>query len=285
VADGMAAIAIGTDTAGSVRVPSAFNGVTGFKPTARRVPRDGCYPLSVTLDSIGPLAPDVASCARVDAILAGDDAPVTEALPIAGLRLAVPRGFVLDDLDPEVASAFARAVTRLSTAGARVVDLDVPELGEVAHIQQHGGFAVAEAYAHHRAMIAARAAEYDPRVASRILRGKGLEAADYIAMVAARAAFIRGVERRVAPFDALILPTAALVPPPIAALEASDDAYFRANSRALRNTNVVNLLDGCALSVPCHDPGAAPVGLMVAGVALADRRVLAAGLAIERALA
>ncbi|HEX3771472.1 MAG TPA: amidase family protein, partial [Polyangiaceae bacterium] len=251
----------------------------------RRVPRDGCYPLSPTLDSIGTLAPDVASCALVDAVLAGEDAPVCEPLPIAGLRLGVPQTFVLEGLDPEVASAFARALSRLSEAGARVVDVPFPELAEVARIQRKGGFSVPEAYAQHRALIAAREAEFDPRVASRILRGRGLEVAEYLEVVKERGAFIAAGERRALEFDALLMPAVAIVPPPIAELEASDEAYFKANARALRNTNVVNLLDGCALSIPCHGPGQPPVGLMVAGTAMRDRVVLAAGLAVERALA
>ena len=284
VADGMAAVAIGTDTAGSVRTPAALSGVVGFKPTARRVPREGCYPLSRTLDSIGPLAPSVACCALVDAILSGDERPPPEALPVGSLRLGVPRQFVLEGLDVEVARAFSTALGKLAAAGARVVDVEFPELLEVRDIQRHGGFSVAEAYATHRALIAARESEYDPRVASRIRRGRGLEAADYLELLERRAGFVRAAARTAAPFDALVLPTAALIAPPIAELEASDEAYFRANSRALRNTNLVNLFDGCALSIPCHEPGSAPVGFMIAGVGDADRHVLAAGMAIERAI-
>jgi aspartyl-tRNA(Asn)/glutamyl-tRNA(Gln) amidotransferase subunit A len=285
VSDGMAAFAIGTDTGGSVRIPAAFCGLVGFKPTARRVPLTGAFPLSSSLDSIGPIATTVTCCAIVDQVLSGDPTPIPEPLPIAGLRLGVPCQYVLEDLDPEVARAFAAALSALSSAGARVVDLDVPELLELPAINKDGGFAVLEAYALHRKRIAEREAAYDPRVASRILRGRNAGAADYIDLVARRAAFIRRVERAAAPFDALLLPAAALVAPRVAELEASDDAYYRANLRALRNTTVVNFLDGCALSLPCHEPGTAPVGLMVAGTAGSDRHVLAAGLAIETALA
>ena len=285
VTDGMAAFAIGTDTGGSVRIPSALCGLVGFKPTARRVPSGGCYPLSRSLDSIGPLAASVACCATIDRVLSGEAAPVPEALPISGLRLGVPRHFVLDDLDPEVARAFSAALTALSAAGAHVVEIEFPALLDLPAINKDGGFAVMEAYALHRRLIAEREADYDPRVASRILRGRGLGVAEYIDLLDRRTALIRTAERVAAPFDALVMPTAALIAPPVSELEASDEAYFRANARALRNPTVVNFIDGCALSIPCQEPGAAPVGFMVAGVGGSDRRVLAAGLAIEPLLA
>jgi aspartyl-tRNA(Asn)/glutamyl-tRNA(Gln) amidotransferase subunit A len=284
VADGMAAFAIGTDTAGSIRVPAALCGLAGFKPTARRVPLAGCYPLARSLDSIGPIAPTVACCAIVDAVLSGEPAPVSEPLPIAGLRLGVPRQYVLEELDAEVARAFADALRALSSAGARVVDVDFPELLELPAIHKDGNINTMEAYAVHRRLIEERERSYDPRVASRIQRGKSARAADYIDLVARRAAFVAGAERVLHPLDAMVLPTTALVAPPVTELEASDEAYFRANARALRNTGIVNFIDGCALSVPCHEPGTAPVGFMVAGPAGSDRHVLAAGLAIEQVL-
>ena len=285
VTDGMAAFAIGTDTAGSVRVPAAFCGAVGWKPTARRVPLAGCYPLARSLDSIGPIAPSVACCAIVDAVLSGQPARLPEALPIAGLRLGVPSQYVLEGLDDEVARAFSAALAALSSAGARIVDVDFRELLEMPAIHKSGNINTIEAYAVHRPVIEAREPSYDPRVATRILRGRGALAVDYLELIERRAAFVLAAERVMTPFDAMVLPTAILVPPPIAELEASDEAYFRANARALRNPTVVNFFDGCALSIPCHEPGAAPVGFMVAGPAGADRRVLATGLAIERVLA
>jgi aspartyl-tRNA(Asn)/glutamyl-tRNA(Gln) amidotransferase subunit A len=284
VADGMAAFAIGTDTAGSIRVPAALCGVVGWKPTARRVPLTGCYPLARSLDSIGPIARTVSCCAMVDAVLSGQPPPASEALPISGLRLGVPRQYVLDDLDAEVARAFADALRTLSSAGARVVEFDFPDLMELSAIHRDGNINTMEAYAVHRRLIEEREGAYDPRVASRILRGRSARAVDYIDLVVRRTAFIADAERVLHPLDAMVLPTAALVAPPVAQLEASDDAYFRANARALRNTSIVNFIDGCALSIPCHEPGTAPVGFMVAGPAGSDRRVLAAGLAIEQVL-
>jgi aspartyl-tRNA(Asn)/glutamyl-tRNA(Gln) amidotransferase subunit A len=284
ITDGMAAFAIGTDTGGSVRIPAALCGLVGFKPTARRVPSAGCFPLSRSLDSIGPIAPSVACCATVDAVLSGQPSPVLDALPIAGLRLGVPCQYVLDGLDPEVARAFGAALTALSSAGARVVDLDFPALLDLPAIHKDGGFAVLEAYALHRRLIGEREPDYDPRVASRILRGREVRAAEYIDLLEQRASFIRSADRVMAPFDALAMPTTALVAPPLAELEASDEAYFRANARALRNPSVINFLDGCALSIPCHERGTAPVGFMIGGPSGSDRRLLAVGLAVERVL-
>ena len=284
VADGMAAFAIGTDTAGSIRVPAALCGVVGWKPTARRVPLAGCFPLARSLDSIGPIARTVSCCAVVDAVLSGERAPVSAALPISGLRLGVPRQYALEGLDAEVARAFADALSALSSAGARVVDVDFPELLELAAIHKNGNINTMEAYAVHRRLIEERERSYDPRVAARIVLGRSARATDYIDLVARRAAFIGDAERVLLPLDAMVLPTAALVAPPVADLEASDEEYFRANGRALRNTAIVNFIDGCALSVPCHEPGTAPVGFMVAGPAGSDRHVLAVGLAIEQVL-
>jgi aspartyl-tRNA(Asn)/glutamyl-tRNA(Gln) amidotransferase subunit A len=284
VTDRMAAFAIGTDTGGSVRIPAALCGVVGFKPTARRVPLDGCYPLARSLDSIGPLAPSVACCALIDGVLSGAALDIPTPLPISDLRLGVPKQYVLEGLDAEVARAFAASLAKLSSAGARIVDVDFPELLELPAIHKDGGLPVMEAYAMHRRIISDHEEEYDPRVASRILGGRSLGAADYIDVLERRAAFVQTAQRRLLSVDALAMPAASLIAPTIGELEASDAAYFRANSRALRNTSVVNFFDGCALSIPCHETGGAPVGFMIAGPSAADRHILAVGLAIEGVL-
>jgi aspartyl-tRNA(Asn)/glutamyl-tRNA(Gln) amidotransferase subunit A len=284
VSDGMAAMGLGTDTGGSVRIPSALCGLTGFKPTARRIPKDGTFPLSTTLDSIGPIAPSVACCALVDSILAGDVPLVPPALPLKGLRLGVVQDYVLEGLDSGVAEAFGKALARLSQAGASVTDVRFEALHRLPQINQKGGLVVAEAYAVHRELIARRKADYDPRVASRILRGADMRAADYIEVLAQRAAMIADSARLAAPYDALLMPTVAMVAPAIAPLEADDQLYGKTNLALLRNPSVVNFLDGCALSIPCHQRGEGPVGLMVVGQSGEDRRLLAVGLAVESAL-
>ena len=283
-ADGMCVMALGSDTRGSIRIPAAFCGVTGFKPTTRRVPREGAFPLSTTLDSVGPLANSVACCAVYDAILAGEPPEPLSELPAKGLRLLVPKTEVRDGLDPEVASAFSAALEKLGRAGASIAEKPVPAFDRQGEYFKGGGFAGAEAYAIHR-KNAERLAEYDPRVAKRVLLGKDLSAADYLDFVRLRAEFQREVEAVVAPFDAFLLPTNPCIAPPIAEVDASDEAYFRWNMRILRIVGLVNFLDGCAASLPCHASGTAPVGLMVCGPAMSDRRILAVAAAVEQALA
>ena len=284
VADGGALVAIGTDTGGSVRIPAALCGVVGFKPTQRRIPRDGATPLSTTLDSIGPLANSVACCAIADAVMAGEPPQAPPPFPVSGLRLAVPQTFVFDDVAPEVASAFANACAVLSRAGARIVDLPLREFAEYPAINASGGFAVAEAYAWHARLLTRRGGDYDPRVRSRIERGSRMTAADYIELCAARADFIRRVGAQTVSFDALIMPTVAITAPPFAAF-ARDADYARLNNLILRNTAVINFLDRCAITLPIQPPGAAPIGLMAVGDNGEDRRLLAISRGIEAAMA
>lgn len=281
VTDGMAIGAIGSDTGGSVRIPAALCGLAGFKPSAQRVPMQGVLPLSVNLDSIGPLAPTVRCCAALDAILADEHTPLPEPARLRGLRLALPTTLALDGMDKHVSAAFSAAVSRLSAAGAQVDELEVPEFAQLAAINAKGGFTAPEAWAWHRDLIARAADRYDPRVVSRIRKGQQVSAADWIDLVAARRAWIGAVERRIAGYDALVLPTVPVVAPALAELQASDEAYTAANLLILRNPTLINFLDGCALTVPCHAPGTAPAGLMIAGANGADRRILAIGMAVE----
>jgi aspartyl-tRNA(Asn)/glutamyl-tRNA(Gln) amidotransferase subunit A len=281
VADGMAHAALGTDTGGSCRIPAAFTGLVGFKPTARRVPREGAVPLSTSLDSVGPLARSVACCATLDAILAGESSvdPAAVSSP-ASLRFAAPRTFVLDGIDRQVARDFEAALSRLAAAGAHIIELDVPEFGDIPGINSKGSLANAESHVWHRPLLAASSAQYDPRVLSRIQVGAGMTAADYIALLQARARFISAVSERFSGFDAILLPTTPITPPRLADLQP-DDAYYRLNSLVLRNPTVINFLDGCAISLPMHEPEQAPTGLMVAGLHGADRRLFRVAAAVE----
>ncbi len=280
VADQMSVISIGTDTGGSVRIPAAFCGLTGFKPTARRVPTDGAAPLSWSLDSIGPLATSVACCALVDAILAGEPVSAPPAIPVKHLRLAVPQNFVLDGLDATVASAFQAALDRLAAAGATLVELPMADLNDIPSMNAKGGLAAAEAYAWHRPILAAAADRYDPRVRIRVERGANMTAADYIDVVQRRAVLQSQIMSQMDGFDAMVMPTVAVVAPTLA--DVADDADFtRWNMLILRNTTVGNLLDMCSLTIPCHQPGTAPVGLMLSAPPMADRRLLAIGRGVE----
>jgi aspartyl-tRNA(Asn)/glutamyl-tRNA(Gln) amidotransferase subunit A len=284
VTDGMAAAALGTDTGGSCRIPAALCGLVGFKPTAKRVPLDGSVPLSTSLDSIGPIAASVAGCAVLDAVLAGQGVRPPREFPLAGLRVAVPQTLVFDGIDDDVARAFAAARTALSEAGVSITDIPLRELSELGRINAKGGFGAAEAYAFHRPLIENKAALYDPRVLSRILRGREQDAADYIDLLRARADFIRRVGAIVAPFDALLLPTVPIVAPRIADLD-DEIAYRDTNLLLLRNPTIANFLDACAISLPCHEPGDAPVGLMLIGHHGGDERLFAIAAAVEKLLA
>src|SRR3982075_2527095 len=232
VTDGMAFGALGTDTGGSCRIPAALCGIVGFKPTAHRVPTVGAFPLSTSLDSVGPLAATVECCAVLDAVLAGEPANDLPRFPLEALRLAVPQTMVLDNAAPAVARAFEAALAALRKAGAGITDIPLREFAELQQINGKGGLAAAESYAIHRALIAEHEKEYDPQVLIRIVRGREQDAADYITLVPARADFIRRVAAVTAPYDALVMPTTPVTAPLIADLEAGN-AYRRSNMLVL----------------------------------------------------
>jgi aspartyl-tRNA(Asn)/glutamyl-tRNA(Gln) amidotransferase subunit A len=280
IADGMAYGALGTDTGGSCRIPAAYNGIVGYKPTQRRVPLDGGVPLSFSLDSFGPLANSVACCAALDAVLAAEPVTPIRARSIKGMRLVVPTTVALDELDDAVAKTFDRALQTLSKAGALIEHVEVPEFLDVGVINARGGFSAAESYAWHRFLITSKGDVYDPRVAVRIMRGEAITAADYIDLLNARRSLISRIAARLAPYDALVMPTTANTPPRIADL-ADDKAFATANLRSLRNCTLINMIDGCAISLPAHRAGEVPVGFMVAATGGSDRRVFELAAAME----
>jgi aspartyl-tRNA(Asn)/glutamyl-tRNA(Gln) amidotransferase subunit A len=280
VVDGMAHAALGTDTGGSCRIPAAYNGIVGFKPTQRRVPREGGVPLSFTLDSFGPLARTAGCCAVLDAVLADEPVQPLQPRPIKGMRLAVPTTIALDELEDEVARSFKRALEALSRQGALIERIAVPEFLDVGIMNTKGGFAAAESYAWHRYLIVSHGDVYDPRVSLRIMRGQAISAADYIDLLEARKSLIARTTVRLAPYDALVMPTAANTPPRIADL-ADEKAYTKANLLSLRNCTLINMIDGCAISLPCRREGEVPVGLMLAASGGSDRRIFELATAME----
>jgi aspartyl-tRNA(Asn)/glutamyl-tRNA(Gln) amidotransferase subunit A len=283
IADRMAFGALGTDTGGSCRIPAAYNGIVGFKPTQRRVPLDGGVPLSFSLDSFGPLANSVACCAVLDAVLAAEPILPLRARPIKGMRLAVPVTVVLDDLDDAVAKTFERALETLSRQGGLIERIEVPEFHDIGVMNTKGGFSAAESYAWHRYLIASKGDMYDPRVRTRILRGEAISAADYVDLVIARRSLIARANARFAPYDALVMPTTANTPPRIADL-ADDKAFAAANLRSLRNCSLINIIDGCAISLPAQREGEVTVGLMLAASGGSDRLIFELAAGIEEAI-
>jgi aspartyl-tRNA(Asn)/glutamyl-tRNA(Gln) amidotransferase subunit A len=283
VAAGLCVAGLGSDTGGSIRIPAALCGIVGFKNTQSRVPIDGAFPLSHTLDTVCAMARSVADCLVVDGVLAGAPLAV-HPRPLDGMRLAVPQTLVLDALDDTVARAFASSLSVLSAAGARLVDIPLAELAEVARLNAPGGFSAVEAWATHRDAMRERRDAFDPRVAARIALGEPVSAGDYIVMQRRRMDWMARTTGALAGFDAFICPTVPIVAPPIAELMASDEAFFKANGLLLRNTFTVNFLDGCAFSLPCHQPGELPVGLMLAAPGGRDAALAGVALAVEAAL-
>jgi aspartyl-tRNA(Asn)/glutamyl-tRNA(Gln) amidotransferase subunit A len=283
VADGMAIAALGSDTGGSCRIPAAFCGITGYKPTASRVPRAGLTPLSFSLDSAGPLANGVDCCAILDSLMAGKDVRENSPADAKHIRLAIPETIVMDGLDADVAATFDRAVGALTDAGVEIAKIPFYELAEIVHINRLGGFAASESYAWHKDFLANRMDEYDPRVGSRIIKGANQSAADYIELCQERQRIIEIAAKTTSPFDAVIMPTVSIIPPTIEYVD-NDEIYFSINMMTLRNTSVGNFLDRCSISLPCHKQGDAPVGFMLTGRHGDDNRLFQVSKTVEQLL-
>lgn len=280
LADEMCEIAIGTDTGGSTRIPAALCGVVGYKPTKRRIPTGGAFPLSSTLDSIGPLARSVEACAKADSILAGEQSWDLEPAPLAGLRLGIPLGLPLEELDDIVAAAFEAALKGLGRAGAALTDMEFSLFDDMGQVQSPATIATVEAYQIHRERIAAKGAEYDPIVRSRIETGSAVSAADYREMLERRSELVGAMDQRLAQVDALILPTTPIVAPTIAEV-SNPKGFNKANRLLLRNTAIANFFDLCSISLPIAGAGELPTGLMLFARSGHDRRLFEIAAGIE----
>jgi aspartyl-tRNA(Asn)/glutamyl-tRNA(Gln) amidotransferase subunit A len=287
VATGAAFIGLGSDTGGSIRIPAALNGIVGFKSTARLVPTDGALPLSTTLDTVCAMTRSVRDAMLTHEILSAKG--ITRSLvPLSNYRLAIVKPIMQDDLDTPVSTAWQRTLKQLRASGAQIDEIDLPELNELASINSTGGFSAAESYAWHHALLQRHASNYDPRVLARIQRGAGMSAREYIELTAARRQWINRMEHALRGFDAVLSPTVPMVAPLIATVAPGaerDEAFFKINALLLRNTSVVNMLDGCAISIPCQRPSELPVGLMIWAQAMADDTVLNIALQVEQLLA
>lgn len=283
VAAGVVPISIGTDTGGSIRIPAAFNGVVGYKSSTGHYPMGGVFPLSVTLDTLGPLAHSVQDCVLADAVLRGLRQPEAAALDVAALDILVPAQVFCDDLDPAVGAALEASLSRLSAAGARVRTVQVPEIAEAQAISAEiGPLGAVEAMEVHKTRLdSPDEARIDPRVIRRIRMGQPVTGAAFARLLAERARLIARFNDRLGA-GLLVSPTTPSTAPAIAPLEADVEVFFRANFRALRNTAIGNFLDICGLSIPNgQDADGLPTGLMVMAAHGRDRALLSAGLAIE----
>lgn len=280
VALGLALAGLGSDTGGSIRIPAALCGLVGFKSTQSRIPLQGVMELSRTLDTVGAITRNVRDSLVVEGVLSQQPL-LADAADLRGVRFAVPQTLFLDELDPEVALAFARALTRISAAGAQLVELPLSALSEIAARSQPGGFSPVEGFAAHHARLARAPDRIDPRVAFRMEQGKGVSALDYLELHNRRQEWISQIEAQLQGFDAMLSPTVALVAPELAPLVADDEAFFKANRLLLRNPAAINYLDGCAFSLPCQAAGELPVGLMVSALRGQDARLAAIALALE----
>lgn len=282
-ADGMCEIAIGTDTGGSCRIPGALCGIVGYKPSRQRIPTDGAFPLSYSIDSIGPIARSVEACARADSVMAGESYALLEPPPLAGLRVGVVEGMPVENLDETVAKRFPQALDVLKRAGARLSNETVSQIDGMVQVNSKGGVQPAEAFTVHRDLLSRRADEIDPNVRLRLERARNVSAADYIDMVRDRARLICSMDARIADLDVLVWPTTPIVAPTMVEVAAADD-FARKNAMLLRNTVIVNFFDLCAITIPMRRDGGLPTGLMLVARNGHDHRLFRIAAAVERLL-
>ena len=280
VALGLAVAGLGSDTGGSIRIPAALCGLVGFKGSQSRIPLQGVMELSRSLDTAGAITRTVPDILWIEGVMSQQPLRASTA-HLRGMRFAVPQTLVLDELEPAVAQAFERALSRISAAGAELVDIPFTELADIGPRSLPGGFSPVEGYAAHHARIARAPNRIDHRVAARMALGQGVSALDYIGLIDRRRAWIAQAQAVLQGFDAMLCPTVPLVAPELAPLLASDDAFFKANRLLLRNPSMINYMDGCSFSLPCHQEGDLPVGLMVSSVNGQDAHLASIALALE----
>jgi aspartyl-tRNA(Asn)/glutamyl-tRNA(Gln) amidotransferase subunit A len=283
-ADGMCEIAIGTDTGGSCRIPGALCGIVGYKPSRQRIPTTGAFPLSYSIDSIGPIARSVEACARADAVMANETYVPLEPVSLNGLRIGVVVGYPIENLDETVDLKFSDAVARLNKAGAHLSEEKLSLLDDMAQVNSKGGVQPAEAFSIHRDLLSRRADAIDPNVQVRLERARTVSAADYIDMVRERARLIRSMDDRIADVDVLAWPTTPMVAPTMQEVAAPDE-FARKNAMLLRNTVIVNFFDLCAISVPIPRGSGLPAGFMLVARNGQDQRLFRIAAAIERLFA
>ncbi|UVK40412.1 amidase [Mesorhizobium sp. AR10] len=283
VGEGTSDISIGSDTGGSVRIPASLNGVVGFKPTARRVPLTGAFPLSATLDSIGPLARTVAQCVAADAVMVGEEVKALPPLSLAGLRIGIPRGRLFEDTESEVAAAFERSLVTIERTGARLTDISIDDLiADLRAVTKRGSIAAMEGAEIHADWLATGASvPVDPHVSGPLSRAAMLPTPVYIRAMRRRAALAAAMDERLASVDVLALPTTPVTAPTIVSVTEDADLRDRTEGLLLRNTQVANQFDLCAISLPMPDIKL-PAGLMLVARNGHDHHLLRIAAEVER---
>ncbi|QPC90796.1 amidase [Mesorhizobium sp. INR15] len=285
VGEGTSEISIGSDTGGSVRIPASLNGVVGFKPTARRVPLAGAFPLSATLDSIGPLARTVAQCAQADAVMAGEAPAALAPIALSGLRIGIPRGVLFGDTETEVMAAFDRCLGKIGQTGADITDISVDDLlAEMRAATKRGSIAAMEGGEVHADWLATGApVPVDPHVSGPLSRAEAIPAPVYIRAMRRRAALCLAMDERLASVDVLALPTTPVTAPTIVSMAEDAELRDRTEGLLLRNTQVANQFDLCAISLPMPYM-ILPAGLMLVARHGHDRRLLRIAASVETLL-
>ncbi len=288
VAEGIVVATLGSDTAGSCRIPAAFNGIVGIKPSYGRMSLKGIYPLSPTSDAPGPLANDVDSCYLLEQLMCGRLSPDRElpALPVRAsetLKLVVPNSEVIRGLDEKVQTAFDKALEALQDSGAGIEYTEMPAVDEAIELFAKQPIVIHEVYHQHREMLEAHADLYDPFAYQRMMTGANISDREQLARYHGKTRVIEAFNQqfRATGADALVYPTVACIPPAISETDTPDNMRT-VNMRCLRNTATANYFDGCSISLPCHEPGAAPVGLMISAMNGDDEKLFAVSASIER---
>ncbi len=284
VADGIGEIAIGTDTGGSTRIPAALCGIVGFKPTVRRVPRTGAFPLSYTFDSIGPIARSVAACELADAVMAGENTAPQTPIALNEVRVGLVQGYLLEGMDDIVGTAFPKAVEKLQSKWKSAEELTLAPLDIMHEVNHRGGIAPPEAYSVHRDLLKEAGEGVDPNVRLRLLRSENVNAADYIQNLRDRERAVAAMDALFDKFDVLAMPTTPIVAPTLAEI-ATMETFNSKNMRMLRNTSIWNFFDVCGISLPIKLGNQLPVGLMLIGRHGNDRNLLRIAKSVEQALA
>ena len=297
VGAGLAPMALGSDTGGSVRIPAAFCSTTGLKTTVGRVSRAGVYPLSFTLDSVGPLSVGVEDAALVYQAMHGPDPrdettvghPAHDVLArlhdgVAGLRIAFAEGLLFEDVDPEVEAAVRACGAVFEALGAHVDRIDFPQARAAREINPRGLVIAAEAYALNRDLVDGHFEDLDPIVAFRMVKGSEIPAHEYVDIMRRRKRLCAETRAALHDVDALLAPTVMIPPPPLADADRDRHAYSETNLACLRNTAPGNILDLCALSVPCgFTARGLPIGLMIYAKPFDEATVLRIGQAFQGA--